>query len=100
MDSLLMTIRCWSALMVLALGAFCCRPSAADDADVKDQEKSKAVEAAEEDSPKPANIEDSVVKINVTARSPDFFRPWTKASPAKASGSGVVIAGPRILTNA
>ena len=42
----------------------------------------------------------SVVKLNVTKREPDFFRPWTKASPSKVSGSGVVIAGPRILTNA
>jgi S1-C subfamily serine protease len=46
------------------------------------------------------DIADSVVKLNVTARAPDFFRPWTKAAPSKASGSGVVIAGPRILTNA
>jgi S1-C subfamily serine protease len=86
--------------MVLALGASCCRLSAADDADVKDQEKPPPPESKQEDSPTPANIEDSVVKINVTSRAPDFFRPWTKASPAKASGSGVVIAGPRILTNA
>jgi S1-C subfamily serine protease len=46
------------------------------------------------------NIEDSVVKLNVTARAPDYFKPWTKAAPSKASGSGVVISGPRILTNA
>jgi len=46
------------------------------------------------------DIEDSVVKLNVTARAPDFFRPWTKAAPSKGSGSGVVIAGSRILTNA
>ena len=45
-------------------------------------------------------IEQSVVKLNVTKREPDFFRPWTKASPSKVSGSGVVIAGQRILTNA
>jgi S1-C subfamily serine protease len=45
-------------------------------------------------------IEKSVVKISVTSRPPDFFRPWTKASPTKSSGSGVVIAGSRILTNA
>ena len=45
-------------------------------------------------------VEHSVVKLIVTKRSPDFFRPWTKASPEKASGSGVVIEGNRILTNA
>ena len=45
-------------------------------------------------------IEPSVVKLNVTKREPDFFRPWTKAAPDKVSGSGVVIDGKRILTNA
>jgi S1-C subfamily serine protease len=44
--------------------------------------------------------EQSVVKIITTQRQPDFFRPWTKDSPDEVSGSGVVIAGPRILTNA
>ena len=47
-----------------------------------------------------AGVEDSVVKISVTKREPDYFKPWTKASPSKVSGSGVVIAGQRILTNA
>ncbi len=47
-----------------------------------------------------SEVEKSVVKLNVTKREPDYFRPWTKASPSKVSGSGVVIAGPRILTNA
>jgi S1-C subfamily serine protease len=42
----------------------------------------------------------SVVKLLVTKRQPDFTRPWTKAAPEKASGSGVVIDGKRILTNA
>jgi S1-C subfamily serine protease len=54
----------------------------------------------EDDEDQGQNIENSVVKLNVTARAPDFFKPWTKAAPSKASGSGVVIAGPRILTNA
>jgi S1-C subfamily serine protease len=45
-------------------------------------------------------IEPSVVKVIVTKRAPDFFRPWTKAGPDKAAGSGVVIEGKRILTNA
>jgi S1-C subfamily serine protease len=45
-------------------------------------------------------IEQSVVKVVVTKRAPDFFRPWTKAAPEKAAGSGVVIDGKRILTNA
>jgi S1-C subfamily serine protease len=45
-------------------------------------------------------VESSVVKLLVTKRQPDFFRPWTKAAPEKVSGSGVVIDGKRILTNA
>jgi S1-C subfamily serine protease len=45
-------------------------------------------------------VEHSVVKLIVTKRNPDLFRPWTKAPPDKAAGSGVVIEGNRILTNA
>ena len=47
-----------------------------------------------------AGVGDSVVKLLTTHRQPDYFRPWTKASPSKASGSGVIIDGKRILTNA
>ncbi len=46
------------------------------------------------------SIRDSVVKIHSTQRLPDFVRPWTKASPRQISGSGAIIAGNRILTNA
>lgn len=46
------------------------------------------------------SIEGSVVKLLVTKREPDYFKPWTKALPEKVSGSGVVIDGKRILTNA
>ena len=45
-------------------------------------------------------IRDSVVQIHFTRRGPDFYRPWTKASPSNGTGSGVVIEGNRILTNA
>jgi S1-C subfamily serine protease len=45
-------------------------------------------------------VENSVVKIFSTARGPDQIRPWSKQSPREASGSGVVIEGRRILTNA
>jgi len=45
-------------------------------------------------------IENSVVKIFATIRYPDPYRPWTKQSPADQTGSGVVIEGKRILTNA
>ena len=46
------------------------------------------------------NIDNSVVKIFSTVRYPDTYQPWTKLSPEDATGSGVVIEGKRILTNA
>jgi S1-C subfamily serine protease len=45
-------------------------------------------------------VENAVVKIFSTARYPDPYRPWTKGSPSEATGTGVVIRGKRILTNA
>lgn len=48
-------------------------------------------------SPDAAN---AVVKVFSTVRYPDFFRPWTKQPPTDISGSGVIIEGKRILTNA
>lgn len=52
------------------------------------------------DDPKTDAIRESVVKITVSSRAPDPVRPWTKSSPRDASGTGVVIEGKRILTNA
>src|SRR3984957_6334741 len=45
-------------------------------------------------------VENSVVKVFSTARYPDFYKPWEKMQPTELSGSGVVIEGKRILTNA
>jgi S1-C subfamily serine protease len=45
-------------------------------------------------------VEGAVVKIFSTMRYPDVGRPWTKQAPAEATGTGVVIEGHRILTNA
>ncbi len=45
-------------------------------------------------------IRESVVKISATMRLPEMLRPWTKQSPRDVSGTGVVIEGKRILTNA
>ena len=45
-------------------------------------------------------IRDLVVKIHATQHAPDLLRPWTKSSPQQVIGSGVVIGGRRILTNA
>ena len=51
--------------------------------------------------PKPdATVENSVVKIFATVRYPDPYRPWAKQAPKDFTGSGAVISGHRIITNA
>ncbi|MGD1029529.1 MAG: trypsin-like peptidase domain-containing protein [Opitutaceae bacterium] len=45
-------------------------------------------------------VQNSVVKVFSTVRYPDPYRPWTKQAPNEVTGSGVVIEGRRILTNA
>ena len=45
-------------------------------------------------------IRDLVVKIHAIHHTPDLLRPWSKNSPQQVKGSGVVIDGKRILTNA
>ncbi len=49
---------------------------------------------------KPDVIGNSVVKIFATIQRPDVYKPWIKQSPSDITGSGVVIEGKRILTNA
>ncbi len=56
--------------------------------------------AAVEDDTQEGKIRNSVVKITATMRYPNFTSPWTKNAPSEASGTGVVIDGKRILTNA
>ena len=46
------------------------------------------------------DLENTVVKVFSTLRPPDPFRPWAKSSPRDVTGSGVIIEGKRILTNA
>jgi len=58
-----------------------------------------AVDQAQGDAQE-SKIRESVVKISATMRYPDLTHPWTKHSPQDASGTGVVIDGKRILTNA
>ena len=48
----------------------------------------------------PSALTNSVVKVFATSRAPDTFKPWAKQSPQDSTGSGVVINGNRILTNA
>jgi len=47
-----------------------------------------------------AGPEDSVVRVYATIREPNIFKPWTTSNPVEISGSGVIIEGNRILTNA
>src|SRR5207237_9976165 len=47
-----------------------------------------------------STIRESVVKISANMRYPDILHPWTKQGSRQASGTGVIIAGKRILTNA
>ncbi len=56
--------------------------------------------AAVEDDAQEGKIRNSVVKITATMRYPNYNSPWTKHAPSEASGTGVVIDGKRILTNA
>ncbi len=49
---------------------------------------------------KAPSVENSVVKIFSTMRYPDPYKPWAKQGPRESTGSGVIIEGRRILTNA
>jgi S1-C subfamily serine protease len=59
-----------------------------------------ALQARIQTDPQESKIRDSVVKVFATMRYPDLTHPWSKQSPREASGTGVVIDGKRILTNA
>jgi S1-C subfamily serine protease len=56
--------------------------------------------AAPQDDAQESKIRESVVKISASMRRPEMLKPWAKESPAEISGTGVVIDGKRILTNA
>jgi S1-C subfamily serine protease len=45
-------------------------------------------------------VENSVVKVFSSMRAPDLWKPWAKQASTEVTGSGVVIEGKRILTNA
>jgi S1-C subfamily serine protease len=47
-----------------------------------------------------ANITDSIVKIYTTYDQPNYFRPWQMRGQRSRIGSGCIIAGNRVLTNA
>lgn len=45
-------------------------------------------------------LKNAIVKIYTTSAAPDYFTPWRLLNAKQSSGSGAVIAGNRILTNA
>jgi S1-C subfamily serine protease len=55
---------------------------------------------AAETAPATDDLGNSVVKIFSTIVLPNPYQPWIKQAPREISGSGVIIAGDRILTNA
>ncbi len=55
---------------------------------------------AEAGTPISERIDGAVVKIFAATRRPDLNRPWTRQPQSELTGSGVVIDGHRILTNA
>lgn len=46
------------------------------------------------------DIRRATVRINASMQRPDYFQPWQSAAHESNSGSGIVIEGGRILTNA
>lgn len=46
------------------------------------------------------NLRDSVVKVFVTSNRMDYYHPWQSRGSSSMSGSGSIISGNRILTNA
>ena len=81
------------AILLMAAFLFSCGLAT----EVTAPDKSPAVPVVE---PIGSGVENSVVKVFSTMRYPDVFRPWTKQAPTEITGSGVVIEGKRILTNA
>ena len=46
------------------------------------------------------DVRDSIVKIYCVQNRPDYENPWNMSGPEMSGGSGCVIDGKRILTNA
>ena len=92
---------CGYALVpLLSMSVFAAAPPPADDAS-----RNSGSVVAPTPTPEPTaaishDAENAVVKVFATLRRPDPSKPWMKQAPAEVSGSGVVIEGHRILTNA
>jgi S1-C subfamily serine protease len=92
--------------LLLMLGGLAAAPADATSspapdsaADAPKEEASPTPQPPKAVSPTDA-VESSVVKVFSTVRYPAVYKPWMKQGPSDVTGSGVVIAGNRILTNA
>jgi S1-C subfamily serine protease len=56
--------------------------------------------AAEEEGEVLSDVKDAIVKIYTVRNSPDYYNPWSMKGPQGGTGSGCVIEGKRILSNA
>jgi len=87
--------------LLVVLGGFPNGACAAEGkADVGSAEPSTVATPPATPEAKSNRVENSVVKIFSTVRLPDLSKPWTKQAPREITGSGVIIEGKRILTNA
>jgi S1-C subfamily serine protease len=98
-------IKCFSRVFAVALAAiiFISAPCWADDETATPKvspPEQKTEPASLVDDAQKNLVENSVVKIFAQVRRPELAKPWTKQSPQEVTGSGVVIEGKRILTNA
>lgn len=57
-------------------------------------------QAASADNREREQLKRSIIKIYTTAAAPDYFNPWALLNAQQLSGSGAVIGGKQILTNA
>jgi S1-C subfamily serine protease len=59
-----------------------------------------AAGACRADSKTESDIRRSVVRISASQRYPRLLKPWMKDNPREVAGTGVVLDGQHILTNA
>jgi S1-C subfamily serine protease len=94
-----MNIRSFSKLVItLAISLTLAPRSTLIGGEAVRADEKNAAPAAE--NAKSSVVENAVVKIFATVRYPDLYKPWTKQAPSEVTGSGVVIEGKRILSNA
>ena len=86
------------ALLNMGLGSL---PAAEDPAGHETPASSASPTPTAPSAEKPSSaVENAVVKVFSTVRLPDCYKPWAKQAPTDYTGSGVIIDGKRILTNA